>query len=226
MSLQLPMPDLRFKLLKFIKGLIAMIGKVIGYSEFDRVGNNFLVRGGISLMAAMSFFISASYQLAARSIFDKVELEPKKMMLVATLLRRKYALTVIEQLSDERPCWTEMNKDYPVILQLDLLDFNFSGICGRATDSGGYSIRMGDEDLGLDYKLGLLPRDEAILLVGTPDSPGLPEIIIGQTHGISGEPMKIFLNPGWRMTKRAYEDKILGHYYFTHDSRVDELLSE
>ena len=226
MSLQLPMPDLRFKLLKFIKELISMIGTRIGYSEFDRVGNNFLVRGGITLMAAMSCFVSASYKVAAGSIFDKVELDQNKMMIVATPLRRQYALRVIEQLVDDRPCWTEMNTEDPVIVQLDLLTFDFTGICGRATDSGGYSIRMGDEDLGLDYKLGLLPRDGEIVLVGTPDSQGLPEIIIGQTHGIAGEAMKIFLKPGWRMTKRAYEDKILGHYYFTHDSSIDEFLSE
>lgn len=171
----------------------------------------------INCVTTIYILIMSSNQAAAENMFGKIELNLNQIIVIATPLRNKYALTVIEQLATDRPCWTEMSSNYPVILQLDLLNFDFTGICGRATDSGGYSIRMADEDLGLDYKLEVLSRDGDIFLVGTPYAPDLPELIIGQTHGISGEAMKIFLNTGWRMTKRTYEDEILGHYYFTHD---------
>lgn len=150
-------------------------------------------------------------------MFEKIEIDQNTIIVIATALRNKYALTVVEQLTDDRPCWTEISSTYPIIVQLDLLDFDFTGICGRATDSGGYSIRQADEDVGLDYKLEVLNRDGDLLLVGTPYSPNFPELIIGQTHGFSEDAVKIILNPGWRLTRRTYEGEILGHYYFTHD---------
>jgi N-acetylmuramoyl-L-alanine amidase len=188
-------------------------------SNLSRTPTNLLggLRAVLTCATTIFFLTSASNHAIAQNMFGKIEINSNKIIVIATPLRNKYALTVIEQLSSDRPCWTELSSDRPVIVQLDLLDFDFTGICGRATDSGGYSIRMADEDVGLDYKLEVLSRDGELFLVGTPYSPNFPELIIGQTHGIAGEPMKIFLNPGWRMTRRTYEGEILGHYYFTHD---------
>jgi hypothetical protein len=171
---------------------------------------------GIAFLAATSFWANATDKAAAQD-FNKVEIDQSKVIVISTQLRQKYALTLIRQLADTRSCWTETNSDQPVIVKLDLLEFDFTGICQRSVDSGGYSIRMADRDLGLDYKLEVLNRDGNLVLVGTPYSPNFPELIIGQTHGISGEPLKIFLNPGWRITQRSYDNQILGHYYFTHD---------
>jgi N-acetylmuramoyl-L-alanine amidase len=173
-------------------------------------------RGAIAFLAATSFWANTTGKAGAQD-FNKVEIDQSKVIVISTQLRQKYALTLIRQLTDTRSCWSETNSGQPVIVKLDLLEFDFTGICQRSVDSGGYSIRMADRDLGLDYKVEVLNRDGNLVLVGTPYSPNFPELIIGQTHGISGEPLKFFLNPGWRITQRSYEDQILGHYYFTHD---------
>ncbi|MBD2582385.1 DUF3747 domain-containing protein [Planktothricoides raciborskii] len=171
---------------------------------------------GIAFLAATSFWANTTGKAGAQN-FNKVEIDQSKVIVISTQLRQRYALTVIRQLADTRSCWTETNSGKSVIVKLDLLEFDFTGICQRSVDSGGYSIRMADQDLGLDYKVEVLSRDGTLVLVGTPYSPNLPELIIGQTHGISADPLKFFLNPGWRITQRTYEDQILGHYYFTHD---------
>lgn len=173
-------------------------------------------RGAIAFIAATSFWANTTGKAGAQD-FNKVEIDQSKVIVIATQLRQKYALTVIRQLADTRSCWTETNSGQPVIVKLDLLEFDFTGICQRSVDSGGYSVRMADRDFGLDYKVEVLNRDGTLVLVGTPYSPNFPQLIIGQTHGISGEPLKFFLNPGWRITQRSYEEQILGHYYFTHD---------
>jgi hypothetical protein len=53
------------------------------------------------------------------------------------------------------------------------------------------------------------------MLVGTPRNPKLPELIIGETQGLNAGFMKIILNPGWQFTKRSYNGKPLGHFYFS-----------
>lgn len=130
----------------------------------------------------------------------------------------RYNLLVIEQQSDERPCWRERGAN-PTEIEPLLLDFNFSGICGRATDSNGYSIRMNNRDLGWSYLLRVVERGGELLLVGTPVNRSQPEIVIGRTGGQSGSGYtKIDLEPGWQFAKRTYQDKVLGHYYLASSS--------
>ncbi len=126
----------------------------------------------------------------------------------------KYDLLVIEQIPEKRDCWAE-NGSNPVLVDPLLLNFDFTGICRRATDSNGYSIRLDGNDLGLDYLLRLVPRDGELVLVGTPRTPGYAEIILGSTKGMAQGFMKVHLNPGWQFTKRTYQDKVLGHFYFS-----------
>lgn len=51
--------------------------------------------------------------------------------------------------------------------------------------------------------------------MGTPRSAGYSEIVLGSTQGLASGFMKINLYPGWQFTKRTYQDKILGHFYFS-----------
>ena len=126
----------------------------------------------------------------------------------------KYDLLVIEQIPGKRECWAEKGAN-PVLVEPLLLNYDFTGICRRSTDSNGYSIRLDGNDLGLNYLLRVVPRDGELVLVGTPRGGNYSEIVLGSTKGLASGFMKIILNPGWQFTKRSYEGKILGHFYFS-----------
>jgi hypothetical protein len=126
----------------------------------------------------------------------------------------KYDLLVIEQIPKKKQCWSESGSN-PVMVTPLLLNFDFTGHCRRSTDSNGYSVRIDGTDYGLDYLLRVVPRGSELMLVGTPRNPKMPELIIGETQGMNAGFMKIILNPGWQFTKRTYNGKPLGHFYFS-----------
>ena len=97
------------------------------------------------------------------------------------------------------------------------MNFDFSGHCRRATDSNGYSVRLGGEERGSDYLLKIVEQDNELILIATQRDPNQPPLTIGRTHGRSADITKIFLNPGWRFTKRSYQGKELSHFYFSDD---------
>lgn len=155
-----------------------------------------------------------NYQAKAAS-FDETEVDQNRVAAIAVpRLSGGYQLLILEQLSDLKQCWSETGSR-PTIVDPLLLEFDFTGICGRATDSNGYSIRMGGTDLGLIYTLSVQTNGSEVLLVASSITRSGNPIIIGKTYGMSNGFMKIILEPGWRLTKRTYQGKVLGHFYFT-----------
>jgi cell division protein FtsN len=130
-----------------------------------------------------------------------------------------YSLLVLEQISSEKPCWKESGSS-PTRVEPLLLDFNFTQICGRSTDSNGYSLRIADRDIGMDYRLSLQKRGNDLALVGLPRSSQAPFIEVGRTRGIQPGLLKIILGPGWQFAKRTYSSKTLGHVYFSRTTPV------
>lgn len=124
-----------------------------------------------------------------------------------------YNLLILEQISSRKPCWKEHGAS-PTEIEPLLLNFDFTGICGRSTDSNGYSIRQAGKDLGLDYRLTLQRQGDELFLLGMPNSrsSGQP-MEIGSTRGMGSGLLKIHLNPGWQFAKRTYKGKTLGHIY-------------
>ncbi|NER07687.1 MAG: DUF3747 domain-containing protein, partial [Okeania sp. SIO3C4] len=118
----------------------------------------------------------------------------------------------------------------PILVEPLLLNFNFSGICGRATDSNGYSIRVDGNDLSISHRLILQNVGGEIKLFGI--SLTGDKKLIGRSRGLSNGMMKIFLEPGWQFTKRSYQGRVLGHFYFSYDSfaakqaEVEQRISE
>ncbi len=151
--------------------------------------------------------------------FDSAEVQGNNFIAVAAPYGdNKHQLLIIEQLSNRRRCWSESGSN-PVNVEPLLLNFDFTGICGRSTDSNGYSIRMSGEDLGLEYLLRIVERNGDLVLVGTPRiNRSAPELVIGSTQGLTNGFAKIILNPGWRFTRRTFQGKSLGHIYLTTDS--------
>ena len=130
----------------------------------------------------------------------------------------KYSLIILEQQSDKRQCWaTQGSPDSPPVRVKPLLnEFDFSGICGRATDSNGYSLRRNGTDLGQKYLLEIVRRDGALHLMADPRSADRQPIHIGSTRGLGEGYLKIFLDEQWRFAKRTYQGETLGHFYLAH----------
>jgi hypothetical protein len=151
--------------------------------------------------------------------FSQTEINQNKVVAVA--IPRKsgsYTLLVLEQLSSKKSCWRESGSN-PARVDPLLLNFNFTGICGRSTDSNGYSIRMKGKDVGLDYRLSFQKRKDDLILLGVPYRSGSGKPVeVGRTHGLKSGFLKIVLNPGWRFTRRVYNGKKLGHIYFSRDT--------
>lgn len=124
-----------------------------------------------------------------------------------------YSLLVLEQISKTKQCWREIGSK-PTRVEPLLVNFNFAGICGRSTDSNGYSLRIADQDLGMTYRLSLQKRGGDLVLLGMPSSGG-SSIEVGHTGGIRSGFLKILLAPSWQFSKRTYGDKTLGHIYFS-----------
>ncbi|HEY9668329.1 MAG TPA: DUF3747 domain-containing protein, partial [Coleofasciculaceae cyanobacterium] len=136
----------------------------------------------------------------------------------------KHQLLIVEQISPKQQCWSESGNN-PVIIDPLLLNFDFSGICGRSTDSNGYSIRLADEDFGLQYLLRVVQRNGELQLVGTSrTNANAPDILIGRSGGMTNGFAKIVLQPGWRLTRRTYEGKPLGHVYLTNEQTLAQIV--
>ncbi|MDJ0591185.1 MAG: DUF3747 domain-containing protein [Pleurocapsa sp. MO_226.B13] len=150
---------------------------------------------------------------AKANTFDEKEIAQERVIAIASPYRHGYNLVVIEQVPGKDKCWAEHGIS-PVTVDPLLMNFDFTGHCRRATDSNGYSVRIGGEERGSDYLLKIVEEGNELVLIGTTRNGEAP-ITIGRTQGTTGGANKIFLNPGWRFTKRSYQGQELGHFYFS-----------
>jgi len=159
--------------------------------------------------------------------FGQKEVDQSKLIAIAAPFAdgKLYNLIVIEQISTTQSCWQE-SSDQPGVIDPLLLKFDFTGVCGRSTDSNGYSVRQAGQDLALDYRLSIIKRNDQLVLMGYPvKNPSAPPLTIGHTRSQAPGFLKIDLTPGWRFTKRTYNHKTLGHIYFTHDQGANSIAS-
>ncbi len=148
--------------------------------------------------------------------FDEKEVNPQQVIAVVAPFRHGYNLVVIEQIEGKDQCWKEFGNN-PVVVDPLWMNFDFTSHCNRATDTNGYSIRMEGKEYGTDYLLSIVEEDAGLHLIATPRDPRQSPLKIGSTHGsYNGGFAKIFLNSGWRFTRRAYQGQELSHFYFSH----------
>ncbi|NJK29508.1 MAG: DUF3747 domain-containing protein [Acaryochloris sp. RU_4_1] len=150
--------------------------------------------------------------------FSEKEIDQSKFVLVAAPVGTSgiHQLLVLEQISPDKQCWSESGTN-PVTIDPLLLKFDFTGLCGRSVDSNGYSIRIDGEDLGGRYLLQVRKTSTDLVLMGVPDSKakGDQEIELGRTNGYTASFAKIILHPEWRLTRRTFNKKPLGHVYIS-----------
>ncbi|MBW4582732.1 MAG: DUF3747 domain-containing protein [Tildeniella nuda ZEHNDER 1965/U140] len=182
----------------------------------------------LKLVALSTLALSSLIPLepAAAALFSKADLDPGKLALIASPYgNNAHQLLIVEQVANSRACWSERGTS-PTVVEPLLADFDFTGICGRSTDANGYSIRMGDQDLGLQYSLRVVQRKGDLLLVGVSNRDRTaPEIPIGRAGGVTNGFAKLYLNPGWRITRRVYNNQALGHFYITNDQPLNSAIA-
>lgn len=143
---------------------------------------------------------------------------------------RFYRLLVLEQLTDERACFAEQAGS-PTVIEPLLLNFDFSGICGRRSDSNGYSVRIGNEDLSRRYRLQITRRGDSLVLIALPGAlPGqdsdLPELEIGRSNGVANDFVKLTLDPGWQISRRTLNGSAQGHVYLSNDQSLATVIAQ
>lgn len=151
--------------------------------------------------------------------FGEREVNQDDFVVVAAPYRHGYNLMIVEQMPGERQCWSE-NGVEPVFVDPLLLNFDFTYDCKRSVDSNGYSVRLDGQDYGMDYLVNIVEKEGELQLVATHRDSDRPDIVIGSTRGIGSGSLKIFLNPGWRLTKRTYEGTTTEHLYLSGNSTV------
>ncbi|MEM9449674.1 MAG: DUF3747 domain-containing protein [Cyanobacteria bacterium P01_E01_bin.6] len=176
----------------------------------------------LAILTALSLVQVMTTPPATASLFQQTEVNQDNVIAIASPIgNTRHQLLILEQLSSSRNCWAE-NGDRVTPL---LLDFDFTGICSRATDSNGYSVRVGNEDLGFQYSLRLAAENGILrLLASSNRNLSAPPIEVGRATLQPGEFVSVTLNPGWRITKRTYNGQPLGHYYLANDQPLSALL--
>ena len=143
---------------------------------------------------------------------------------------RFYKLLILEQIGSQRDCFEE-NEGNPTTIEPLLLNFDFSGICGRSSDSNGYSLRIGDEDLSRRYRLQVTRQGDELVLVALPGAlPGrggdLPVLEIGRSNGVANDFVKLTLDPGWQMNRRTLSGNPQGHIYLSNEQDLQTVIAE
>ncbi len=143
-----------------------------------------------------------------------------------------HQLLIVEQLTNARACWSEQknqtaaNQTITVVNPL-LADFDFSGICGRATDSNGFSVRMGGRDFDWRYTMQVVAQNGDLRLIArsTVKNQSIPDLLVGRVGGLTSGFAKINLEPGWRITRRVAQGKLTGHFYLTSDRTLEQVIA-
>ncbi len=174
----------------------------------------------LSTLAISSFGTSFAPQAAQASTFGEQAVAQDDFVAVAAPIGStgRHQLLVIEQQSNRRDCWSENGS----IVNPLLANFDFTGICGRYTDSNGYSIRTAGQDLGVQYNLRTVRQGSDLVLQGVPFLPNRPTIELGRAP-YTNDFVRIDLNDGWEFSKRTYQGRALGHVYLSNAETLTAL---
>jgi hypothetical protein len=147
--------------------------------------------------------------------------DPSRFLLVAAPIGstgERYQLNIYEQLKSTRPCFA-VGEGKPAAVNPLLSTFDFTGICGRFIDANGYSLRIGGSDLATSYRLSVVREGGDVLLVARPTkATSLGEMVVARSGGQGAGFMKLELEPGWRLMRRQFGGRSLGHVYVYSDS--------
>ncbi len=182
-----------------------------------------LPRSGLAALAVLATTLAtaAPAPVRASALFAAAEVEQQNFLLVAAPIGskgEKAQLNIYEQLKPVRPCF-EVSEGLPSPVNPLLATFDFTGICNRYIDANGYSVRVGGQDLATSYRLMVTRSGGDMLLLAFPTKAGAgPEMVVARTRGSAPGFLKLHLEPSWRLMRRQFGGRNLGHLYVYADS--------
>ena len=163
---------------------------------------------------------SAPQARAQASMFSTQEVDQGKFIIVAAPIGdgSRAQLNIYEQRNAQRPCYA-VSGSRPAVVDPLLASFDFTGICNRFIDGNGYSLRIGTADLGTVYRLSVVKDSAETLLMAQPTRPDAgPEMVVARTGGQGNGFLLLVAEPGWRVMRRSFGTRALGHVYVYRDS--------
>ena len=174
----------------------------------------------LALAAVASLAVAPLASLAASpALFQALALDQGRFVLVAAPIGNgsKAQLNIYEQVTNRRPCFATSGAK-PAVVNPLLGTFDFTGICGRFIDANGYSLRVGGTDLATSYRLSVRREAGDNLLIALPTKTGAgPEMLVARTQGAGNGFLQLVFEPGWRLMRRAFGGRALGHVYVYRD---------
>ncbi|MDG2615189.1 DUF3747 domain-containing protein [Thermoleptolyngbya sichuanensis XZ-Cy5] len=173
----------------------------------------------LTALTALSLGMGGLNEQAIATTFNNTQVDQSRFVVLGSAGGSR--ITILEQVSNARACWQESSNGTVDAL---MTRFDFTGICARATDRNGYSVRVGGQDLGLQYTLRTVTQGNQIILYAQPSS-GSGTLEIGRSRSAASGFNRIQLNPGWYLSRRTFNGQPLGHLYLTNDLSLAALTS-
>lgn len=156
----------------------------------------------------------------AKALFGTLEVDQSKFAIVAAPIGNgeRAQLNIYEQRSAARPCYAVAGAN-PALVDPLLATFDFTGICNRFIDANGYSVRVGDTDLATVYRLSVVRQGTDNVLLAIPTKAGAgPEMVVARSNGHANGFLLLVPEPGWKLMRRQFGGRALGHVYLYRDS--------
>ncbi|NQV09696.1 MAG: DUF3747 domain-containing protein [Cyanobacteria bacterium] len=174
---------------------------------------------GLALLAS-AFPLASPMAGRAQALFAARDVEQERFVLVAAPIGdgSRSQLNIYEQINDRRPCFTSSGAS-PARVEPLLGSFDFTGICSRYLDANGYSLRIGETDLGTVYRISVVRsgNDNVLMAAPTRNNPG-PDMIVARTNGQAPGFLLFNPEPGWKLMRRHFGNRALGHLYLYRET--------
>ena len=156
---------------------------------------------------------------AQGTVFTAADVDESQFVMVSAPIGKGESsqLNIYEQRTSARPCFAVSGAS-PAVVDPLLASFDFTGICNRYIDGNGYSLRIGGDDLGTRYRLSVVKTGSDVELLAVPTrDPSRPTMVVARSGGPGNGFIKLNLEPGWKLMRRQYGKRTLGHLYVYRD---------
>ena len=177
-------------------------------------------RAGVALLSLAGLAAAVPSPAQAQALFGAGELDQARFVLVAAPIGdgSRAQLNIYEQRSAVRPCFS-VEGAAPAVVNPLLATFDFTGICNRYIDGNGYSLRVGGTDLATVYRLSVVRQAGEHQLLAIPTKAGAgPEMVVARSGGPGSGFLLLVAEPGWKLMRRSFGGRPLGHVYVYRDS--------